>query len=82
MRINFRLIRESLRISENQSLDLFENQFQTYLRIIENQQESARINENQSLDLFKDQFQTCLRIIENQQESLRIGENHQESHKK
>ena len=35
-----------MRITENQGLDLFENQFQTYLRIIENWQESLRIGEN------------------------------------
>ena len=57
MRINSTLIQESsriiknqgepLRIIENQALDLFENQFQTYSRIIENQWESASISKNQ-----------------------------------
>ena len=44
MRINSRLIQESLTISENQ---------QESLKITENHQELARINENQGLDLFE-----------------------------
>ena len=44
---NFENEWESVRINENQGLDLFDNQFETYLRIIENNQGLARISKNQ-----------------------------------
>ena len=68
MRISSRLIQESSRISENQGLDLFENQFQTYSRIGENHQESMRIHFTLIRELAI--------IIENRQESSRINKNH------
>ena len=75
MKINSRLIWESLRIGENQGLDLFMNQWELIPDLFDNHQESATINENQGLDLFKNQFQTYMRIIKNQQESMKIAEN-------
>ena len=74
-RINFENHWESTRITKNQ--------FQTYLKIIENQfWESLRINFRliqESSRFTENQFQTYLRITENCQESLRISKNQQES---
>ena len=62
-----------------------ENQFQNYLRIIENQRESSRINENQfhtDLRISKNHWESISHLFENQLESSKIGENHWESYKK
>ena len=65
-------LQELSRINKNQSLDLFENQFQTYLRIIENWWESGFRLIQESMRI---QFQTYSRIIKNQWELLRINKN-------
>ena len=80
MRINSRLIWESLRIGEDhqESSRINENQFQTDLRINKNHQESiSHLFENwwESVRIIENWWES-LRINKNQWESLRIIENH------
>ena len=63
MRINSRLIGESMRTSVEMYLRI--NQ-ESIPDLFKNQQESLRINENQSLDLFENQWRELVRINENQ----------------
>ena len=68
---------ELVRINENQSR-LFENQFQTYSRIIENQWESLRFGKNQWESVFRLIQESIPNLFQNHWESTRIGKNHQE----